>query len=140
MALDILMIVLVIIVAAVIGWVLGAFFAKRRAEDRISYEREDAISRSRSVLTGQMSEQIAPFLPDFPYTPTEVRFIGKPIDFIAFKGLDSVPKEVVFVEVKTGKSKLSPAQQKIKQLIKEKKVSWEEYRPLRSPPKPAKSL
>ncbi|MDP6294107.1 MAG: Holliday junction resolvase-like protein [Candidatus Woesearchaeota archaeon] len=136
MATDWLMIGLVVLVAIVVGWVLGTFFARKKEDERVSYEREDAISRSRSVLTGQMSEQIAPFLPDFPYKPTEVKFLGKPIDFIAFKGLDDVPSEIVFVEVKTGKSKLNANQQKIKQLIKEKKVSWEEYRPMRSPPKP----
>jgi len=34
--------------------------------------------KSRAVLGGQFSEQLAPFLPDFKYLPTECRFVGKP--------------------------------------------------------------
>ena len=34
------------------------------------------IKTSRAVLGGQFSEQIAPYLPDFPYNPADCRFIG----------------------------------------------------------------
>jgi len=65
---------------------------------------------------------LAPYLPDFPYKPTEVGFIGKPIDFIVFKGMDErEPSEVVFVEVKSGKSGLSPMERKLKKLIDKKR-------------------
>ena len=39
---------------------------------------------SRSVLVGVFSEQVAPFLPNFPkdLKASEARFIGKPIDFL----------------------------------------------------------
>jgi len=36
--------------------------------------------------------------------------------------------EIVFVEVKSGDSKLSSIEKKVKDAIKKKKVSWEEYR------------
>lgn len=85
--------------------------------------------KSRAVLGGQFSEQLAPYLPDFEYLPTECRFVGKPIDFIVFKGMDRKDiDEVVFVEVKSGKSKLSPSEKKLKKAIDEKKVKWVEYR------------
>ena len=75
--------------------------------------RKDAILRSRSVLGGHFSEQLAPYLPDFEYLPTECRFIGKPIDFIVFKGMDDKKiDEIIFVEVKSGNAKLS-SQEKI---------------------------
>lgn len=91
--------------------------------------RQDAISRSRAVLGGQFSEQLAPYLPDFQYLPTECRFIGKPIDFIVFKGADAKKiDEVVFVEVKSGKSKLSEHEKNLKETIEKKRVRWEEYR------------
>ncbi|GAH57636.1 unnamed protein product, partial [marine sediment metagenome] len=54
---------------------------------------------------------------------------GKPIDLIVFKGMDEKDiNEVVFVEVKSGKAKLSPVEKKLKDTIKNKKVRWEEYR------------
>ena len=85
--------------------------------------------RSRAVLGGQFSEQLAPYLPDFPYSPTECRFLGKPIDLVVFKGMDGKDiSEVKFVEIKSGKSKLNQHEAKLRDVIKEKKVSWEEYR------------
>ncbi|MBU0757808.1 MAG: hypothetical protein KKF44_07080 [Nanoarchaeota archaeon] len=101
----------------------------RKWSDFIPKIREDAIKKSRSVLTGQFSEQLAPYLPDFPYKPTEVRFIGKPIDFLVFKGMDEKePEEIVFVEVKSGDAGLSTPERKLRDVIKQKKVRWEEYR------------
>ncbi|NQV09341.1 hypothetical protein HQ529_05820 [Candidatus Woesearchaeota archaeon] len=97
--------------------------------EKIPEIRADAVKRSRAVLGGQFSEQLAPYLPDFNYSPTEARFIGKPIDFIIFKGMDEKDiKEVVFVEVKSGKSGLSTHERKLRDVIKDKKVVWEEYR------------
>src|SRR3989338_5067590 len=57
--------------------------------------RKDAILKSRAVLGGQFSEQLAPFLPDFKYLPTECRFLGKPIDLVVFKGMDEKKIEEV---------------------------------------------
>jgi hypothetical protein len=33
------------------------------------------VQRSRSVLRGVSAEQLAPYLPTFPFSPTEVKFI-----------------------------------------------------------------
>ena len=78
-------------------------------------------------MSGHFSEQLAPFLPDFPFNPNEVRFIGKPVDFIAFKGMDEKNiEEVSFIEVKSGKSKLNNVEKSLKDAIQKKKVNWEE--------------
>ena len=91
--------------------------------------REEAIKQSRAVLSGQFSEQIAPYLPDFPFNPTEARFIGKPIDFVVFKGMDEKKiEEIVFVEVKSGQSQLSKIEKSLKSAVENKKVSWHEYK------------
>lgn len=79
--------------------------------------------KSSEVRLGQISEQIAPFLHNFPYDPQNTKFLGQPIDLISFE-----PDKVVFVEVKTGKSKLSQKQKHIKNLIKTGQVYWEEFR------------
>jgi predicted Holliday junction resolvase-like endonuclease len=90
--------------------------------------RLDAIKRSRATLEGRFGEQLAPYLPNFVYDPTEVRFIGSPIDFVVFPGLakDS-PREIVLIEVKSKGNRLSPREKKIKKLIREGKVRWELY-------------
>jgi predicted Holliday junction resolvase-like endonuclease len=90
--------------------------------------RRSAITQSRAVLGGKFTEQMVPFFPDFKYDPTEVRFIGSPIDMIVFPGLArGEPEEIVILEVKTGKSAaLTPAQKKIRQLVEDGMVRWDE--------------
>ena len=118
-----------IFIAYYFGYKNGIFKRDRYWENQISEQRKDAISKSRAILGGQFSEQLAPFLPNFEYSPTECRFIGKPIDLIVFKGMDNKNiEEVVFVEVKSSKSKLSPSEKKLKQVIENKKIKWKEYR------------
>lgn len=101
-----------------------------RLHIRQSKIRTDAIKRSKAVRGGQIAEQVAPFLPDFPCSPEDARFIGKPIDFIAFPGLaetDSVD-EVLLIEVKTGQSALSSREKEIKKAVKAGRVRYVEYR------------
>ncbi|OGO43607.1 MAG: Holliday junction resolvase [Chloroflexi bacterium RBG_16_60_22] len=89
--------------------------------------RKAAVTQSRAVLGGQFTEQMVPFFPDFRYDPTEVRFIGSPIDMIVFPGLArGDPEEIVILEVKTGSGTLTPPQRKIRQLVEDGMVRWEE--------------
>ena len=112
-----------------VGYLIGRHIASRQHKEAIPEIREEAIKQSRAVLSGQFSEQIAPYMPGFPYSPTEARFIGKPIDFVVFKGMDSKKiDEVVFVEVKSGQSRLSGVEKSLKSAVDEKKISWHEYR------------
>ena len=121
--------VLFLLIGIVIGHIIGAIRRNKYWEAQIEAERKDAIAKSRAVLGGLFSEQLAPYLPDFPYNPSEVRFIGKPIDFIVFKGADNKEiKEVVFVEVKSGKAKINNHEKNLKNAIEKKRVRWEEYR------------
>ena len=92
--------------------------------------RSDAINRSRAVIGGQVVEQVAPFLPGFPCNPADARFVGKPVDFVAFPGLsesDSVD-EVLLIEVKTGNSALNAREKEIRRAVKEGRVRYVEYR------------
>lgn len=126
---TILIIILFLLLGIVIGNFIGAMKRDNYWNNQIPIHRQEAISQSRAVLGGQFSEQLAPYLPDFPFSPTEVRFLGKPIDFVVFKGSDNKEiEEVVFVEVKSGKSKISPVEKSLKKTIEKKKVSWQEYR------------
>lgn len=108
-------------------------YRKQEAE-RLDEARQRAIEQSRAVLGGKFVEQLIPYLPEFKYDPTEARFIGSPLDFVIFPGLaQGEPREVVFLEVKTGKSKLTPAERKLQKLIEAGRVRWEliQYSPAR---------
>jgi len=121
--------ILLFILALFLGYLIGKYIARKRFEEKVPEIRESAIKQSRAVLSGQFSEQIAPYLPDFPYNPTEARFIGKPIDFVVFKGMDEKSiNEIVFVEVKSGQSQLSKVEKTLKSAIDNKKISWHEYK------------
>ena len=98
-----------------------------RWEAEIEQARKSAITQSRAVLGGKFTEQMAPYLPEFKYDPTEARFIGSPVDLIVFPGLArGDPEEIVIMEIKSGKTaQLTPQQRKIRQLIEDGMVRWE---------------
>lgn len=124
---------IIAIIAFKLGRKTGIHISEKSFEaeigKRIVNEREDAVKRSRAVLGGQLSEQLAPYLPAFPANPTEVRFIGKPIDFIAFSGSSSGEiSEILFIEVKTGTSSLSKSEKEVKKAVEQGRVRYIEYR------------
>jgi predicted Holliday junction resolvase-like endonuclease len=91
--------------------------------------RKDAIERSSKILSGKALEKLIPFLKNFNHSPHDVRWIGDPIDLIVFDGVsEDNPQRITFVEVKSGKSELTEKQKKIKQIIKDGKVFWEEVK------------
>jgi predicted Holliday junction resolvase-like endonuclease len=129
-----IIILVIALIAVFIAFRVGASIGASRKHTEweqihMPVHRKDAISRSRSVLGGMFSENLAPFLPDFPFKPNECSFLGKPIDFVVFKGSDEKQiDEVVFVEVKSGKAKLNSQEKNLKETIEKKRVRWEEYR------------
>ena len=82
--LTVLVIALVTAVALYVGYLIGKAVTHAQLAGRVAEARKDAVERSRAVLSGQFSEQLAPYLPDFPWKPTEARFIGKPVDFLVY--------------------------------------------------------
>jgi predicted Holliday junction resolvase-like endonuclease len=101
---------------------------REEEEKRLEEARKQAIEQSRAVLGGKFTEQMAPYLPEFKYDPTEARFIGTPIDLVVFPGLaEGEPKEIVLIEVKSGRSgRLTPRERRIKELVEANMVRWEE--------------
>ena len=87
------------------------------------------LKQSRAVLGGLVSEQIAPFLPGFPFDPGDCRFIGKPVDFIVFKGMNEQNiSEVIFLEAKSGVSKsLNPQEKRLRETIQAGRVRWVQW-------------
>ena len=92
--------------------------------------REDAILRSQAVITGRVSEQLLPFLPGFRFNPKDARFLGSPVDFVVFDGLDEgALRRVLFVEVKTGEADLSARERQVRDAVRGGAVEWIELRP-----------
>jgi predicted Holliday junction resolvase-like endonuclease len=92
--------------------------------------RLDAIQRSSAVTRGKVTEHIVPYLPGFDLDPKDIRFLGTPIDLIAFKGLNGSEEiEIVFIEVKTGGSVLSARERAVKKAVEQKRVSWRVFNP-----------
>ncbi len=134
--------VAIIIIAAILAIAATYYFAQLKWERRFrNWQRDEelrwqeemaraiktSVTQSRAVLSGKFTEQMAPYLPEFNYDPTEARFIGSPIDFIIFPGLSQGdPQEIIIMEIKSSKnSQLTPAERKIRQLIEDGMVRWE---------------
>jgi predicted Holliday junction resolvase-like endonuclease len=78
-------------ISVILNLVLIVALGIRLGRWRITNEsaiRRDAVARSSAVIRGKVSEQLAPYLPAFPFEPRDVRFLGSPIDFIVFDGAD----------------------------------------------------
>ena len=81
---------------------------KLEHEGQIRAARKDSNERQRNTIKGQISETIAPWLMNAVNSVKELNFLGNPIDFVGFKGLDGDGEvEIKFIEVKSGKSKLN---------------------------------
>ena len=103
--------------------------------------RRDTLARSRNVVSGKVQEHLVPFFPVFleHFNPRDARFLGSPIDFIVFAGLDEGEecRDVVLVEVKTGKSALSKRERQVRDAVEAGRVS---YKLIRIAPRAEDSL
>jgi len=89
----------------------------------LEYEKLLSQKKSSEVRLGQISENLAPFLKNFKYDPKRCHFLGNPIDYIIFED-----DKIVFLEIKSGESKLSQSQKNIKELIIKGKVEFAQMR------------
>jgi predicted Holliday junction resolvase-like endonuclease/predicted RNA-binding Zn-ribbon protein involved in translation (DUF1610 family) len=100
---------------------------KRLFKDSEKIIRSKSVSSSRRSLVGKFIERFIPFLKKLPYEPSDMHFLGQPVDYIVFQGLheDKIDR-VIFVEVKTGSSKLTKREKSLKETIEKKRVGWKE--------------
>tara|TARA_Y100000590_G_C15267984_1_gene843878 strand:- start:57 stop:548 length:492 start_codon:yes stop_codon:yes gene_type:complete len=96
----------------------------------IENARKEANESQRSTIKGQVSEIVAPWLMTSVNSVKELNFLGNPIDFVAFKGLDNKNEtvKIKFIEVKTDTSSLNTKQRRIRDAVKAKRIEWEEVR------------
>lgn len=102
---------------------------KLEHEGQVRAARKDSNDRQRSTIKGQISETLAPWSMDAVNSVKELNFIGNPIDFVGFKGLDGDGEvEIKFIEVKSGKSKLNKNQRRVRDAVKAKRIEWVEVK------------
>ena len=97
-------------------------------------ERRKAISQTseigaKAVNIGFILERIAPSMKKFPYDKHDCRSLFDPIDYVIFEGLSSkgFVSKILFVDIKTGGSRLKTVQKEIRQLVQSKCVVWDTY-------------
>jgi predicted Holliday junction resolvase-like endonuclease len=123
---------LLVLALIALGLLAGSYLryrlTHRYGELELEAARRDAAKRSRGVLAGKGAEQVAPLVPAFSdrFESSEARFLGAPIDYIVFDGLGSGElREIVLVEVKTGRSQLNANEREVERAIAEGRVSFE---------------
>ncbi len=120
---------LILVLLLWLSFQLGIFVSSKKWRTQISRQRREAVQQSRQVLRGQLWEEFVPYLPGFPFHPQDARFLGSPVDFVIFPGLNSDSEEVsvVFLEVKSGRSQLNQRERRIRDAVKQGRVLWQEY-------------
>jgi predicted Holliday junction resolvase-like endonuclease len=120
---------LAVVLGIVIGLLVGLVYFLWWKARYTRALREDAVVRSQAVITGKVSEQLLPYLPGFHFNPRDARFLGSPVDFVVFDGLDAgALRRVVFVEVKTGEAVLSHRERQVRDVVQGGAVEWTELR------------
>jgi predicted Holliday junction resolvase-like endonuclease len=119
------MLVTGIVIGAVVALLIRAMLAPRFARRM----RTEGAQQSKAIVRGQIYEQLVPYLPGFHFNPKDAQFLGRPVDFVVFDGLDEGElRRIVFVEVKTGGAKLTTRERLVRNAIREGNVEWAEIR------------
>jgi len=118
-----------LVVGMAIGLIVAVLFVAMIAPGYTRNTRKSAVLQSRAVTRGQMYEQLVPYLPEFEFNPKDAQFLGRPVDFVVFDGLDEGDlRRIVFVEVKTGGSKLTTRERLVRDAIRGGRVEWRQIR------------
>ena len=123
-------IIVIIISSIIILYLLWEIILMKLNQNAaIKEARKDTAARQRSTIKGDISEIIAPWSMNAVDSVKELKFLGNPIDFVGFKGLDGEEEiEIKFIEVKSGKSRLNKNQRRIRDAVIAKRIEWVEVR------------
>ena len=129
---TLLLALLALLVAAVLALALRNDSLRAQLHERIQAEveiRADAVRRSQAVVTGKVTEHLAPYMAEFPYDPRDARFLGTPVDLVVFDGMsEGALREIVFLEIKSRKAELSTRERRVRDAVLERRVTWREFR------------
>ena len=108
------------------GIIIGYLIWKLIKYKEIKQHRKQAVKQSCAVILGEVAEKIAPILPQIPYNPKDMVFIWKGVDYIIFDWLAWWKlKQIIFLEIKSWKSKQNSNEKQVEQTIKLKKVKYQ---------------
>jgi predicted Holliday junction resolvase-like endonuclease len=114
--------IIMMILFIIVSWLLiqkdALVKAMQKKNDKILHDK-----LSSEIRVGKIGENMAPFLNEWPYDPSNFRFLGSPIDGVQF-----TDDEILLVEIKTGKSRLTKSQRNLRDLVKDKKVNFVTFR------------
>lgn len=96
---------------------------------------KESVNKSRSILRGKTTEHFAPISEEFlkEFVPSDAKFLGSPIDYVIFSGAGSITDgeekdiEIIFMDIKTGKARLTKVQRAIKKAVEEKRIRWKTF-------------
>ena len=129
--------ILNVILIVITAWITRKLFNinsdfndfKSKRDNDILEARKDSTKKQRATIKGQISETLAPWSMTIVDSVSELNFLGNPIDFIGFKGLDGKGDiDIKFIEVKSGKSKLNSNQRRVRDAVIAKRIEWVEVR------------
>ena len=118
-----------LITGLILGLVIGMAIMRILSLFEHKNIRKSALRGNRNQILGELYEKVLPVLPDFPYAPKDMVFIGKGTDYIIFDGLtEGHLREIVFLELKSGNATLTSNEKAIKSILDHKRVRFSEYR------------
>jgi predicted Holliday junction resolvase-like endonuclease len=127
---DLVTLALTLAVVVLSVWLIGEKRKRRDVEDSIPHLQDQAVkdfrTRSGRTRVGNAVQHFVPFLEDFGYDPCDARLIsGGPIDYVVFDGLsEGALREIVFLDVKTGTSRLNRDQRTVRGCLQQGNVSF----------------
>lgn len=118
-----------LILGVLVWFIIGILIMRIVSLHEHKWVRNKAVQGSRSSIFGEVYEKILPALPNFPYAPKDMVFIGKGCDYIIFDGLsEGSLREIIFLELKSGNAVLNKNEKAIQYLVDHKRVRFSEYR------------
>jgi len=91
--------------------------------------KERSETGAKAVNIGFVLERLAPSFKGFPFHRNDCRSLFDPIDCLIFEGLSEKHRvsRLLFVDIKTGRSRLKDVQKDIKECVERKKVELDIY-------------
>lgn len=102
--------------------------SKTEVQALIREANKEAVQRSRSTLVGRLLERMWPCFSRFhDRDPRDMRCICDPVDYVLFDGLtvERQVRQIAFIEVKSGRSRLSRVQHSIREAVERGRVCTE---------------
>ena len=95
-------------------------------EEGVDQAVKEFKKRSARTRVGTTVEQMVPFVKEMPFDPSDMRILsGGPVDYVVFDGLcDGNLRELVFLDVKTGKGKTNDAQKQVERCAALRRVRF----------------